>query len=270
MIFCFVKKEHQVSFKGKVVVVTGGNSGIGKAIAKEFIDKGAKVAIIGRNQETLKATEEELGCNCTSYQMDVTQVSEIDQGLLKIQKELGHFDSLILNAGIGRKVETKNTTEDDYDKIMDTNVKGPYFILQKSLPYLKEGSSVIAISSIAKTLGIASHGIYSASKAALNRLIIAFSAEFLESRKIRFNSISPGFTETPIFKDAIGKDPDFISKSSSIIPLKRMAEPEEIAQSTIFLASDQAKYICGVDLVVDGGLSTTYPINQLRDYYSNH
>ena len=232
-------------FKDKVALVTGGNRGIGKAIAKKFVGEGARVAIIGRDKEALKDAEQELGDLCKGYRIDLTSLDQIKKGLHKIHEDLGSFDTLILNAGIDRSKETLELSEEDYDSMMNTNVKGPYFFLQKALPYLKDGSSVVAISSIAAHLSIAARGVYAASKAALNSLMQAFSAEFLEKRKIRFNILSPGYTRTSIFDERVKQDSQFIEKSSRIVPLKRMGEPSEVANCALFFASDEASFVSG-------------------------
>lgn len=257
-----------MSFKDHVAIVTGGNSGIGKAIAKAFSEAGAKVAIIGRNSKTLKETEGEF--TCKSYQADVSDLTQLETALLKIHQDFGSFDHLILNAGVLTRLETLEMTESDFDQVMNTNVKGPYFTFQKSIPYLKENASVVAISSIAAQLPIANHGVYAASKAALNRITAAFSAEFLPTKGIRINTISPGYTETPIFKERVKADPQFIEKASKCVPIKRMAKPSEIAKCALYLCSDDALAISGANIVVDGGFCSRYPLKEMQSYYSDH
>lgn len=250
--------------KGKKAIVSGGNSGIGRAIAKRFVQEGAQVAIIGRNPETLKETKDELKEGCFTFQGDVSKMSDLDAFYTEVKAQFNTLDILVMNAGVSAHGATETRTEEIYDHIMDINVKAPFFMVQKALPLLNNGASVLAISSISARLGISGHAIYSASKAALNRIIISFSAEFLESRKIRFNTISPGYTKTPIFKDRLEQSPNFLEESAKIVPVKRFASPDEIAHAALFLSSDEALYISGTDLVVDGGISSMYPLDKIR------
>ncbi len=254
-------------FKNKTILITGASSGIGKATAKRFLEEGAEIAITGRDKNKLKEIKEQLGKRCHFYAFDLSKVEEIEKNIPKIHQEVGNFDVLFLNAGVAGPEPTEEITEASYDRIMDTNVKGPFFIFQQALPFMKKESSVIATSSISPLLGIKYSGIYAASKAALTRLMIAFASEFLETKRIRFNIVSPGVTHTPLFDPRIKKDPNFLKKVSLSIPLKRLGEPEEIANAVLFLASEDAKYICGANLVIDGGISSIYPWSDLQDYY---
>ncbi|MCH9634571.1 MAG: Glucose 1-dehydrogenase [Chlamydiae bacterium] len=253
-------------FNGKKVVVTGGNSGIGKESAKQFIKEGALVAIIGRNEKRLEQTKNELGEQCIAYQADVSQVSELEDVFKNISEDLGTVDILVLNAGVSEHLETSQMTESVFDRMMDINIKGPYFTVQKALPFLNTGASIVAVSSISSRLGIKHMGVYAASKSALETLIRAFSAEFID-KQMRFNIISPGYTETPIFSKALDQDPHFFENASKTIPMKRMAQPIEITHSILFLASDKAKYITGANLVVDGGFSSIFPLDVIQEAF---
>lgn len=257
-----------MKLKGKVAAITGGNSGIGEAIAKRFSEEGALVAIMGRNSKTLEKVKEELGENSLAFQGDVSKISDLEAFFKKVHEAFGGIDCLLINAGISNGGPTEEVTEEVYDSVMDTNVKGAYFTVQKALPYLNEGAAITATSSVAGLLGIKYHGIYGASKAALNRLMIAFSTEFLESKKWRFNLISPGYIETPIFDKRLQENPTFKTDSAKIVPVKRFGKPSEIASAALFLSSDEAKYICGANLVVDGGVSPIFPLHEVKEYHA--
>lgn len=255
-------------FDNKVAVITGGNSGIGQAIAKQFALEGAQVVILGRNLQTLQETQNLIGNRCLALQTDVCKISALKKAFHVIHESYKQIDFLILNAGIIGGGPTEKVNEETFDQVFSTNVKGPYFTFQQALPYLREGASIVAISSIASFLGIKEHGVYGASKAALNRLMAAFAAEFLKEKGWRFNTISPGYTQTPIFKKRQQNEPQYIELAGRVVPLQRMAKPEEIASSVLFLCSDEARYICGSNLVIDGGISSIYPLQEMQEYYA--
>ncbi len=256
-----------MKFEKKVVVITGGNSGIGRAIAQEFVKEGAQVVILGRNLETLNETASQLGSFCRAIQIDVTKVSEIEKTFEKIASYHPKIDVLVLGAGILKADgPTQNVQEKDFDQVVATNFKGPYFTFQKAIPYLNDRASIISISSMAAQMGIEGLGIYGATKAALDRLTIAFSAEFLLAKGWRFNMISPGYTKTHLLDPKLREDPNFFKRTEKVIPQRRIAEPIEVARCALFLASSEASYICNANILIDGGMSTIYPLNELKAY----
>ncbi len=245
-------------FKEKVVVVTGGNSGIGKAIATHFSKNGANVAIFGRDEATLKQTSDNLQ-NSIYIQGDVKKYSDLQNLFTQTKQAFGKIDILIANAGIVKKCHVADVSEDLFDEIVDTNYKGVFFTVQASLPYIKDYASIVLISSIAPLIGSYYNSIYASSKAAVTCLAKNFSADLLD-RNIRVNSLSPGYTQTPILTQGSNVTEETLGKKRAQIPAKRFAEPEEIAKATAFLCSDGANYIFGSDLVIDGGVSSIHPI----------
>lgn len=243
------------SFKDKVVVVTGGNSGIGKEIAKSFHQEGAKLALFGRDPKKLGTVAEEFKERVTTIQGDVCQLLDIDKLYQQVNKTYGKIDVLVVNAGIAGNMKLEEVDEQFYDSIMNTNLKGAYFTVQKAVPFLNNNSSIILISSMACHGGWPGLSVYSAAKAGVSVLAQSFSADLID-RGIRVNAISPGFTDTPIFEDR-----SIIPKAASLVPLKRFAKPQEIADAALFLA--KSNYITGTDFLIDGGITTIRP--QFRD-----
>lgn len=239
----------------KVAVVTGGNSGIGFSTAQEFIAQGAKVVITGRNQAAIDEAVSKLGSNATGVLADTANLQHTDTLVAKVKAQYGKVDVLFINAGVGSFFPLESATEQQFDQIMDINFKGAYFTLNKFIPLLKDGASVILLSSISATTGMANSSVYGASKAALNSLAKVASTE-LAPRKIRVNSVSPGPIETPIF-DKLGLDAatqeGLAAAMNNRIPLKRFGISAEVAKLVTFLASDDAGFITGADYVVDGG-----------------
>ncbi len=242
--------KYMGSFKNKVVVITGGNSGIGKATAKSFYEQGAKVVILGRDQAKLQSTIKELP-GVTAIQGDVSKLSDLDNLYKTVANTHDKIDVLVVNAGVPGGAIVGEVTEQHFDSIMNINLKGAFFTVQKAVPLLNDNASVILISSMACHGGWRGLSVYSAAKAAISVLAQTFSADLID-RGIRVNSISPGFTDTPIFTDK-----DIIPKATTIIPIKRFATPDEIANTALFLASNH--YIVGQDLLIDGGVSTIRP-----------
>ena len=244
--------------KGKVAVVTGGNSGIGLATAKAFVAEGAKVAIFGRNQETLNSALAELGDGALGVQGDVKNLVDLERLFTTVAEKLGKVDALFVNAGGGTLTPFDQVDEANYDHQMDVNVKGAFFTLQKALPHMNDGASVVLTSSIANAAGIAGLSVYSATKAAVRSFARTLSAELVESRGIRVNVVSPGPIQTPIF-GRMGlteqQSQEFGSSIVESVPLGRVGQPEEIANTVVFLASDDSSYIVGSEIVVDGGMS---------------
>lgn len=247
---------------GKIALITGGNSGIGLATAQEFLKAGASVVITGRDPKTLHSAAEQLEDRATTDQLvavkaDVTVPQQLDHVIDEVRGRFGRLDVLFVNAGIGEFVPFAQATEEHFDRIFDTNVKGAYFTIQKALPLFSRGASVILNSSIAGLLGMPANSVYAASKAAVRSLARTLSADLVD-RGIRVNVISPGPVTTPIF-GRLGLSPEardeFFARVQQNVPLKRFGEPREIALAAVFLASDESTFFVGAELVADGGLS---------------
>ena len=242
---------------GKVAVVTGGNSGIGLATAKEFSNQGAKVAISGRDQETLNSAKKEIGNGVLVVKADTSNLEDIDVLLGAVKKEFGKIDVLFVNAGVGKFLPIESVDEEFFDQIMDINFKGAYFTIQKALPLLNENASIILNTSINAHIGMPNTSVYAASKAALITLARTLSAE-LVGRGIRVNAVSPGPVTTPIFNKA-GLAPQELKKLAQSIqdqvPMKRFGLPEEIAKTVLFLASSDSSFLLGTEIIADGGMS---------------
>ena len=242
--------------EGKVAVVTGGNSGIGLATAKRFQEEGARVAISGRSKQTLDDAVKTIGNGVLAIQADVSDLAELDKLYAEVSKKLGKIDVLFVNAGIAKFAPISETSENTYDEQFDTNIKGAYFTLQKALPLLNDGASVIFNTSVASIKGNATTSAYSATKAALRSLARTAAAELVE-RRIRVNAVAPGPIVTPIFgrtglpQEAVDA---FAKQIVETVPMKRFGQPEEVAATVAFLASNDASYITGVEINVDGGV----------------
>jgi len=250
-------RQNMSTLQNKVAVITGGNSGIGLATAKELLEKGAKVIITGRRQSAIDEAIKQLGAGATGILADTADLVHTDALVQKVKKLHGGVDILFINAGVGHFFPLEAATEEQFDQIMNINFKGAYFTLSKFLPLLNEGSSVIFLSSVSATTGMANSSVYGASKAALNSLVKVASTE-LAPRKIRVNSVSPGPIETPILDkagfDEASRD-GFTTAMKARVPLKRFGTAWEVAKLVAFLGSDDAAFITGGDYVVDGGLA---------------
>lgn len=242
--------------KNKIAVVTGGTSGIGLATAKRFVQEGAYVFIGGRRQAELDKAITEIGENVTAVKADISKLEDLDR-LYQIVAKKGKIDVIFANAAFVEKVMTCGVTPEHFDKTFSTNARGTYFTVQKALPHLNDGASLILVASAGKNMGLPGRSTYSATKAALRSLARTWTSEF-KDRKIRTNVLSPGTVETPMF------DRQFPSKEgaaeakkqiTAMTPLGRPGLPEEIAAAALFLASDQSSYVAGIDLPVDGGLT---------------
>ncbi len=243
-------------FEGKTAVITGGNSGIGLATAKQFHEEGAKVAISGRDQKTLDEAVQTIGPGTLAVKADVAKVADLDRFFAQIAAKFGKIDALFANAGIAKFAPAADSSEQMFDETFDINVKGLYFTLQKALPLLNDNAGIVLTSSVVSSKGYPGTSVYSASKAALRSLARTFAAELLD-RGIRVNVVSPGPIYTPILSKSgmpqSGVDA-FEAAVTARVPMKRLGTPEEVAHAVLFLASSEASYITGVDLNVDGGL----------------
>ena len=242
-------------FSNKVVVVTGGSSGIGLAAAKAFSAEGASVFITGRRQETLDAAIKQIGGRVTAIQGDMSKLADIDRLYDAIQQKHAQIDVLFANAGGGEMVPLGAISEEHYQSTFDTNVKGVLFTVQKALPLLKDGASIILTSSTTSISGTPAFSVYSATKAAVRNFARNWMLD-LRDRHIRVNAISPGVTDTAGLDDLFGGGDqaqgtrDYLA---GLIPAGRVGQPDEIAKAVLFLASDDASFINGIELFVDGG-----------------
>jgi NAD(P)-dependent dehydrogenase (short-subunit alcohol dehydrogenase family) len=243
-------------FEGKTVAITGGNSGIGLATAKLFHAEGAKVAISGRDQKTLDEAVKAIGGDTLAVKADVSKLDEIDKFFTQVAEKFGKIDALFANAGIAKFAPVADSNEQLFDETFDTNVKGLYFTLQKSLPHLRDNAGIVLNSSVVNSKGTTNGSVYAATKAAVRSLARTFASE-LVNRGIRVNVVSPGPIATPIFGRTglpqVTVD-EFIAGIKTAVPMKRLGTPEEVGNAVLFLASPEASYITGVDLNVDGGM----------------
>ncbi|MEH1969583.1 SDR family oxidoreductase [Nostoc sp.] len=243
--------------EGKIALVTGGNSGIGLATAKQFVAEGAYVYITGRRQVELDAAVEAIGKNVTAVQSDVSNLADLDRLFATIKQEQGHLDIIFANAGGGQIAPLGAITEEHFDKTFNVNVKGLLFTVQKALPLLPEGASIILNASTTSIKGTPAFSVYSATKAAVRSFARNWILD-LRERKIRVNAISPGVVPTPGY-DHLGLNDqqlqEFVDSQASAIPLGRVGKPDEIAKAVVFLASDDSSFVNGIELFVDGGMA---------------
>lgn len=241
---------------GKIALITGGSEGIGLATAKRFVKEGAYVFITGRRAAALEKAKTEIGSNVSAIQGDASNLADLDRLFARIKAEKGSLDIVVANAGIVESSTIDSATPEHFDKIMNVNARGPFFTVQKALPLLKDGGSIVLLSSIMATKGFAGIGVYSATKAVLRSFARTWANE-LKGRHIRVNSLSPGATQTPAL-DGQGSTPEEIAgvkaMFSSMTPLGRVAHADEVAAGALFLASAESSFSTGIDLVVDGGM----------------
>ena len=244
-----------MKLEGKTALITGGTSGIGLATAQEFIRQGAKVVVTGRTPDTLSQAAKVLGSDAIVVSADVTKSAELDELFKPVRQKHGHIDILCANAGIGKLGSVETTTEEVVDELFNTNFRGNYFTVQKALPLLKDGGAIVFTTSWFVEVGIAGTSAVSATKAALRSLTRTLATELLP-RNIRVNAVSPGVTETPLF-NKLGLLEETVQELGKNLlqqmPMKRFGTVEEVAKAVAFLASDDASYITGVELAVDGG-----------------
>lgn len=246
-------------FNNQLAVITGGNSGIGRAIAEQLIAEGARVVILGRNPKTLEATQQALGESCFTYPVDVSDTQALKTTLQQVHQEHGKLDLLVANAGGygGGRRSLDQVDEAFFDQLFNTNVRGLYFTVKYGSELMNSGGAILLVASIAGHINSRSHSVYSTTKAATLKLTQQFANDLAE-KNIRVNSISPGYTQTPLFDDQLDKNPDFLKERAAIIPLKRIGQPQDMAHAALFLCSPEASYITGADLIVDGGLCATF------------
>jgi NAD(P)-dependent dehydrogenase (short-subunit alcohol dehydrogenase family) len=244
--------------EGKVALITGGNSGIGLATAKRFVDEGAYVFITGRRKSELDRAVKEIGRNVTGVQNDVAKPEDLDQLYAAVKEGKNKLDIVFANAGIGEFAPLGQITEEHFDKQFNVNVKGLLFTVQKALPLLQPGASIVLNASIVSMTGSPAFSVYSATKAAVRSFARTWCVD-LKERGIRVNAMSPGVVPTPGYHTSLGMTQEqldqFVQGSISQIPLGRVGAPDEIAKAVVFLASDDSSYINGIELFVDGGMA---------------
>ncbi|MBC3540255.1 SDR family NAD(P)-dependent oxidoreductase [Rufibacter sediminis] len=245
--------------ENKVAVITGGNSGIGFATAQELVQQGAMVVITGRNQKTLQDAVEQLGSNALGIRSDVAQMKDIEALVEQVKATYGTVDVLFVNAGVALQEPIGQVTEETFDTLIDINFKGAVFTTEKFIPLLKDGASIIHMTSVSAFVVATGTAIYGASKAALTAYSKSVAVE-LSDRKIRVNIVAPSMTETPIIYQGQFANEEIHTYIKSKMPFRRYGKPEEVAKLVSFLASDDASYISGGEFTVDGGAS----VNAIR------
>jgi NAD(P)-dependent dehydrogenase (short-subunit alcohol dehydrogenase family) len=235
--------------QGKVAVITGGTTGIGFAAAKLFVEEGAYVFITGRRQKELDEAVEAIGDNVTGVQGDVSKLADLDRLYETVKAEGRRIDVVFANAGLGEFAALGSITEEHFDRLFNINVKGALFTVQKALPLMNDGGSIVLTGSVGSVKGTPAFWVYGATKAAIRNFVRAWTVE-LKDRRIRSNVLSPGPTETPLIDH---QPPETIARMVSTVPMGRMGSPEEIAKAALFLASDDSSFVTGIELFVDGG-----------------
>jgi NAD(P)-dependent dehydrogenase (short-subunit alcohol dehydrogenase family) len=242
---------------GKIALITGGTSGIGLATAKQFVNEGAYVFITGRREPELAAAVKEIGRNVSGVQGDVSNLADLDHLFTQIRNEKGKLDIVFANAGVAKYAPFGKITEELYDSIFNINVKGLLFTVQKALPLLPDGASIILNASIVGSKGLSMNSVYSATKAAVRSFARTWTTD-LKDRRIRVNAISPGSIDTPGLSDLLASSESGEQRKkmiSTVVPLGRFGTPDEIARAVVFLASDDSSYVTGTELFVDGGFA---------------
>ena len=243
--------------EGKIALVTGGNSGIGLATAKQFVNEGAYVFITGRRDTELAAAVKEIGKNVTAVKGDVANLDDLDRLFAQIKRDKGKLDIVFANAGVAAYAPLGTITEEHFDTHFNINVKGVLFTVQKALPLLPDGASIILNASIVASKGFPANSVYSATKAALRSFARTWTMD-LKDRRIRVNAVSPGPIETPGLKNLLASSDvgeQRANAMSSGVPLGRLGRPDEIAKAVVFLASDDSSFVTGTELFVDGGFA---------------
>ena len=252
-----IEEDFVGKLDGKVALITGGNSGIGLATAKRFVQEGAHVFITGRTQLKLDEAVKQVGSNVTGVQGDVAKLGDLDRLFERIEKDQGKLDIVFANAGIAKYAALGTIDEEHFDSIFGANVKGLLFTVQKALPLLPDGASIILNASVVGSKGLAANSVYSATKAAVRSFARTWTTD-LKARRIRVNAISPGPIDTEGLRELVGSGEagqDRLKSLSSVVPLGRMGSGDEIAKAAVFLASDDSSFVTGIELFVDGGFA---------------
>jgi NAD(P)-dependent dehydrogenase (short-subunit alcohol dehydrogenase family) len=243
--------------KGKVAVISGGNSGIGLATAQRFAKEGAYVFIIGRRKDALDEAQRRIGDNVTAIQADASRLEDLDRVAETVRNAKGKVDVIVSNAALVEQVPLREVTPEHYDRTFALNARGPLFLVQKLLPLMGKGGSIILVASAMHYMGLANHSTYAATKAALRSYVRTWAAELKDSG-IRANTLSPGVVDTPMLSSQ-GTTPEQIAAIragyAAYTPMLRLAHPDELAAAALFLASDDSSFMTGSDMVVDGGVS---------------
>ena len=243
--------------EGKIALITGGTSGIGLATAKRFVNEGADVFVTGRRGQELEAAVKEIGKGVTGVQGDVSKRADLDRLFAQIESEKGRLDVLFANAGVAKYGRLGEISEELFDSIFDINVKGVLFTVQKALPLMPDGASIILNASVVGSKGLSSNSVYSATKAAIRSFARTWTTD-LKERRIRVNAISPGTIDTPGLNDLLASaaaGQERVQMMYNSVPLGRFGTADEIARAVVFLASDDASYVTGAELFVDGGFA---------------
>src|SRR5258707_5321356 len=239
--------------EGKIALITGGNSGIGLATAKQFVNEGAYVFITGRREQELAAAIKEIARNVTGVQGDVSNLGDLDRLFAHIKREKGKLDVVFANAGGAKFAPLGTITEEHYDSIFNGNVKGLLFTVQKALPLMPDGASIILNASIVASKGSPDWSVYRATKAAVRSFARTWTID-LKARRIRVNAVSPGFIDTPPWHATQAAE-QAMNVFASSVPLGRFGTPDEVAKAVVFLASNDSSYVTGTELFVDGGFA---------------
>ena len=243
--------------KGKVAVISGGTSGIGLAIAQRFVKEGAHVFIFGRRREALDEAVKLIGANVTAIQADASRLEDLDRVADAVRSAKGKVDVVVSNAGVTERAPLPEITPEHYDRVFALNARAPLFLVQKTLPMMGRGGSIILVASAIHYMGLANHSAYAATKAALRSYSRTWAAEFKDSG-IRANTLSPGVVDTKMLDDQ-ASSPEHAAEIrkgyTAYTPMLRLAHPDELANAALFLASDESSFMTGSDMVVDGGVS---------------
>jgi NAD(P)-dependent dehydrogenase (short-subunit alcohol dehydrogenase family) len=251
------RRNTMTKLENKTALITGGSSGIGLATAKRFVSEGAYVFITGRREPELAAAIEEIGRNVTAVRGDVSNLDDLDRLFARIEREKGRLDVVFANAGVAKFAPFGTITEEFYESIFNVNVKGLLFTVQKALPLLPDGASIILNASIVASKGLPANSVYAATKAAVRSFARTWTTD-LKERRIRVNAVSPGSTDTPGLQDLLASSEAGQQRREMIrstVALGRLGTPDEVARAVVFLASDDSSYITGTELFVDGGFA---------------